>query len=258
MQVSERTARAAVSLTAAVIVVVATAVACADDSDRTPTAVRPDRLTAVSAAGAGTVLPGGGLTGSVTIADPDPTTRRVAEVAFGPATSDACSRTGLSLAPTLAPTPEHALEVPGGGTAVLGWTAYMDGNGDHACQGTALISAVALDEGDAGTVTLLVGRLQPPPPPAGGLTTSSRAAVRWSPSTAAAPGWVLERTVAGTADWQPACGSSAQRPLRTLSCTDTGLSRSTAYQYRVTFRTGHWHSTSRPSTPVVTRARPSA
>jgi hypothetical protein len=247
-----------VALSAAVVVVAATAVAHSESSDRTATAVLPDRLTARSASGAGTVLPGGALTGSVRITNPGPTTRRVEEVTFGPATSDACSRTGLSLGPTLAPTPEAPLEVPAGGAAVLGWAAYMDGTGDNACQGATLTSDVLLDGERAGTVTVTAGTLEQPPAPTGGLTTSTRAAVRWSPSTAAVPGWVVERARAGTDDWQPACGSSAARPVRAVSCTDTGLTRSTSYAYRVTLRTGHWRVTSRPSEPVTTQERPSA
>jgi len=196
------------------------------------------------------------VTGSLLVTNPGREALRATAVTFAPpsASTAGCRATGAVLAPTL----DVPLDVPALGTAVLGWTAYMDGSGDHACQGATLASAVTLDGRPAGTLTLTAGTLQQPPAPTGGLTTSSRAAVHWSASSAAAPGWVLERAVAGTDGWQPACDSSASRPLRRLSCTDTGLSRSTAYVYRVTLRTGHWHATSRPSGPVTTQLRPSA
>lgn len=258
---SQRTVRAAVGLAAVAVVLTATAVARADGGERPQAATTdPERLTVTSTVegGAGTVQPGGAVTGSLTITNPGTTLRRVTDVAFAPATSDACARTGLSLAPTVAPTPEAPLEVPAGGTAALGWTAYMDGSGEQACQGSRLTSTVTLDGEPAGSVALAAGALTQPPAPRGGLTTSTRAAVHWDASTAADPGWVVERAVAGTGDWQPACGSSAARPVRALACTDTGLRRSTAYTYRVTLRTGHWHMTSRPGAPVTTQERPSA
>jgi hypothetical protein len=213
-------------------------------------------LTVTSTAGPGSVQPGGTLTGSIEVANEGSQLRRLADVVFAAPTSDACDRTGLVLAPTVPPTPESPLEVPAGGRATLGWTAYMDGEGDQACQGATLTSDVVLDGEPAGTVTLTAGTLEQPPAPTGGLTTSTRAAVHWSASTAADPGWVVERAVAGTADWRPACGSSTAGPVRALACTDTGLTTGTAYLYRVTLRTGHWHATSRPSRPVTTQRRP--
>ncbi len=254
---SERTVRAAVGLAAAAIALTATAIARPDAGERRATIEEPERLAVTSSADVVGLQPGGAATGSIFIANAGSQPRQVTDVVFAAPTSDACDRTGLALAATFAPTPESPLEVPAGGTAVLGWTAYMDGDGEDACQGARLTSAVVLDGEVAGTVTLTAGELAQPPAPTGGLTTSTRAAVRWSASTAAAAGWVLERAVAGTDDWQPACGSSAQRPIRTLSCTDTGLRKSTAYVYRVTLRSGHWQATSRPSRPVRTQDRPS-
>ena len=203
------------------------------------------------------MLPGRSVTGSVLLVNGGGRPVRVDDVTFAAPTSDACAAPGVSLAPTLPPTPDSPLEVPAGGTATVDWTAYMDGTSEHTCQGATITSTVVLDGEQAGTVTLSAGALEPPPAPTGGLTTSTRAAVHWSPSTAADPGWVVERAAAGTDGWQPACGSSAARPVRGLSCTDTGLTRSTAYVYRVTLRTGHWRVTSRPSRPVTTQARPS-
>ena len=255
---SQRTVRAAVGVAAVAVALTATAVARADFDQPAAATRAPDRLTVTSLAGVDTVQPGGAVTGSLEITNDGPAPRRISEVVLGTATSDACARTGLSLAPTVAPTPESPLEVPAGGTAVLGWAGYMDGDGDHECQGATLTSEVVLDGEPAGTITLTAGALGQPSAPTGGLTTSTRAAVHWSASTAAAPGWVLERTVAGTDDWRPACGSSTQRPLRTPACTDTGLVKATSYLYRVTLRTGHWHMTSRPSAPVTTQERPSA
>lgn len=205
-----------------------------------------------------TLLPGRTVTGAVLLTNRQRRPVEVADVAFRTPTSDACPRPGVSLAATLPPTPESALEVPAGGTSSIAWTAYMDGDSDDACQGATLTSVVSLDGEPAGTVTLTAGQLEPPPAPTGGLTTSTRAAVLWSPSSAADPGWVVERAVAGTAEWEPACDSSAERSIRALSCTDTSLTASTAYVYRVTLRTGRWQVTSRPSTPITTQARPSA
>jgi hypothetical protein len=255
--VSQRTVGAVVALAAAAVALTATAVASADGGER-PVADQPQRLTVTSTVDGGPVQPGGAVTGTLTITSTRSTPERIADVAFAAATSDACARTGLALAPTVAPTPEAPLLVPAGGVATLSWTAYTDGESDHACQGATLTSEVLLDGEPAGSVAFTAAVLDQPLPPTGGLTTSTRAAVHWSASTAADPGWVVERTVAGTDDWQPACGSSAQRPVRALACTDTGLTASTAYAYRVTLRTGHWHMTSRPGAPVTTQDRPSA
>lgn len=254
---SQRSCGAVVGLAAVAVALTATAVVRADSRER-PAAERPERLTVVSAPARGTVSPGGAVTGTLVITNETPTAREVTDVAFAAASADTCAPTGLALAPTVPATPETPLEIPANGTTVLGWTAYLDGDADAACQGATFTSTVTIDGEPAGTVTVAAGRLQPPEAPTGGLTTSTRAAVRWSASTATDPAWVLERAVAGTDDWQPACGSSAARPLRALSCTDTGLTRSTAYTYRVTLRTGRWHATSRPSEPVTTQERPSA
>ena len=250
---SRRTTSAVVGLAAVAVALTATAVARADGV-RSPAPAAVPTLTVTSLADVPTVRPGGAVTGSLEVSNDGTMPRLVSQVDFAAPTSDACSRTGLSLAPTLT----APLEVPAGGSAVVGWAGYMDGEGEQACQGATLTSRVSLDGEPAGTVTLVAGALEQPPAPVGGLTTGTRAAVRWSTSTAAAPGWVLERTVAGTDAWQPACGSSAARPLRTTACTDTGLGTATTYRYRVTLRTGHWHLTSRPSAPVTTQERPSA
>jgi hypothetical protein len=209
------------------------------------------------APGTGALLPGRSVTGSVLLVNRQARPVQVGDVVFTAPTTDACASPGVSLAPTLPPTPESPLEVPAGGTATVEWTAFMDGTSEHACQDASLTSTVLLDGERAGSLRLTAGALEVPPAPTGGLTTSTRAAVRWSPSTAADPGWVVERASAGTDDWRPACGSSAARPVRVLSCTDTGLTGSTAYVYRLTLRSGHWHTTSRPSRPVTTQARPS-
>lgn len=224
-------------------------------SSSRPTAVAPAPLGATGTPPGDALHPGTAVTGVVRITSG--TTRQVEQVSFGAVTSDGCAATGVALAPTSLPTPEFPLEVPAGGTAGVEYAAYMDGEGEHACQGTVLTSAVLLDGEPAGSVTVLAGTLTQPPAPVGGQTTSTRAAVRWSPSTAAHPGWVVERARAGTDDWQPACDSSPARPVRALSCTDTGLAASTSYAYRVTLRTGHWRATSRRSAPVLTQDRPS-
>ena len=229
-----------------------------DDASRQAAPTAPPPLEVESPPGSEALLPGRSVAGSVVLVNRQARPVQIDDVTFAAATSDACTTTGVSLAPTLPPTPESPLEVPAGSTTTVDWTAYMDGSSEQRCQGATITSTVLLDGEGAGTVTLTAGTLEQPPAPTGGLTTSTRAAVHWSPSTAADPGWVVERAVAGTDDWQPACGSSAARPVRALSCTDSGLTGSTAYVYRVTLRTGHWHTTSRPSRPVTTQARPSA
>lgn len=250
----QRTVSAVVGGAAVAVALTATAIARADSGQTAPQQEPPLVVTGLT--DDRPVQPGSASTGRLTIVNDGRAPRLISAVELGVAESDACGRTGLSLAPTTPPTPESPLHVPTGGSATLEWTAYMDGDGDHACQGSTLTSQVLLDGEPAGTVTLAAATLEQPPPPTGGLTTSTRAAVHWSASTAADPGWVVERAVAGTDDWQPACGSSAQRPVRALACTDTGLTSSTAYAYRVTLRTGHWHMTSHPSAPVRTQDRP--
>lgn len=254
----ERTAVVLVGIVAAVFAAgVATVTRVESDGPRpaAAAAVEPLRATGGSE---DAVQPGGSVTGVLRITNRASSPRSVSEVVFGPVTSAQCDTTGLVLSPTFPPTPESPLEVPARGEATLELTGYMDGNGDHACQGADLTSEVSLDGEAAGEVSVTAGTLERPPAPTGGLTTGTRAAVRWSASSAAAPGWVLERAVAGTGAWQPACGSSTAAPLRTLACTDTGLTKSTSYVYRLTLRTGHWHATSLPSAPVRTQARPSA
>jgi hypothetical protein len=243
--------------TAALGVVTAGAVVVDSGGEQRATAVAPARLAATSSVATAPLHPGAVVTGVLEVENLASEPARLGDVVLASATSDACTTTGVALAPTIPPTPEAPLEVPAEGTATLEWTAYMDGTGDDACQGATLTSQVLLDGTPAGTVTLTAGTLDQPPAPVGGLTTSTRAAVHWSASTAADPGWVVERAVAGTDDWQPACGSSPARPVRTLTCTDTGLTGGTAYVYRVTLRTGHWHMTSRPSAPVTTQDRSS-
>lgn len=254
-----RPAAARVTVAAAALAVVGTGLLVAQGGgERSAAVAAPARLTVTGAPATAVLQPGTGATGVLRIDNPRAQPVRLPDVVLTPPTSERCDAPGVVLAPTVPPTPEAPLEVPAEGSTSVEWTAYMDGTGDHACQGATLTSRVVLDGVDAGTVTVVAGELAPPPAPTGGLTTSTRAAVRWAASTAADPGWVVERAVAGTDDWTAACGSAPARPVRALSCTDTGLTRSTAYVYRVTLRTGHWHATSRPSGPVTTQERPSA
>ncbi len=248
---SQRTLRTVIGLAGAGVAVTATAIAGADGAAR-PAAVQPARASVLSTSD-DVLLPGGAVTGTLLITGTGSRSRRITDLVLAAPTSDACGSPGVVLAPTTTVTPETPLEVRPGSTAAIEWTAYMDGEGEQACQGAELTSRVLLDGEPAGTVTLTAGTLPVPPSPIGGATTGTRAAVRWSASTAAGPGWVLERAVAGTDDWQPACGSSPARPVRALACTDTGLTPATAYVYRVTLRTGHWRTTSRPGAPVRTQ-----
>jgi hypothetical protein len=255
--VGERTGVVLVGLVAAGVALAATTVTRVERDGATAAAAAPEPLTATGAA-SDTVHPGSAVTGVLRITNRTSQPQRVSEVAFGSVTAASCARTGLVLAATVPPTPDAPLEVPAEGTATLEWSAFMDGTAEQACQGEVLRSEVVLDDEPAGEVTVTAGRLAAPEAPRGGLTTSTRAAVSWGATTAAVPGWVLERAVAGGDDWQPACGSSAARPLREPSCTDTGLAAATDHVYRLTLRSGHWHATSLPSDVVRTQDRPSA
>lgn len=223
-----------------------------DDVASDRPAERAAHLTADSGPAPGLLWPGGSVTGSLLVSNRTGQPRLVTDVRFSPVSTSGCTSTGAVLAPTLT----APLEVPARGSTTLEWTAFMDGTGDSACQGAALTSRVLLDGEPAGTVSITAGTLERPPAPTGGLTTATRAAVHWSASTVAHPGWVVERAPVGTDGWQPACGSSPARPVRALACTDAGLTAGTAYAYRVTLRTGRWRATSRPSEPVTTQARP--
>lgn len=244
-------------LTTSAVLAAATALgvwtAVGHDAPQAATATPAGRLTASGTAPSGTLAPGGALTGTLVLSNPRTAAVEVSDVVLAAPTAPGCAASGVVLAPTLPPTPQSPLAVPGRGATTLEWTAYMDGNGDHACQGATLTSTVTVDGTRAGTVRLPVGRLARPAAPTGGRATSTRAALTWRASAAATPAYVLERAPVGTDAWVPACDSSPERPLWTPSCTDTGLTPGTSYRYRLTVRTGHWRATSLPSGPVTTK-----
>jgi hypothetical protein len=243
------TVKTSVVLPSVALGVLAAAALVDGGQDQSVMAAAPAPLTASGTAATGALLPGGVLTGSLVLSNSGARALEVTDVVLGRASAPGCAASGVVVTPTVPPTPQSPLDVPARGTTTLEWTAFMDGEGDHACQGARLESEVSVDGENAGTVTVAAGRLERPPAP-----TGSGASVSWDPSPAASPAYVLERARAGTDDWQPACGSSAQRPLWAPSCTDTGLPPDTAHRYRVTVRSGHWRATSRPSEPVQTAA----
>ena len=137
-------------------------------------ALRPVQLPAPDAAGDGVTAPGRAsgpvddrcCPGGVGHRQPARSNRRGTPTAARhddrrsrrPPRPPAGCRTRVARA-TIAADPDAPLEVPAGGTAALEWTAYMDGDGEHACQGATLTSEVLLDGEPAGTVTLVAGTL---------------------------------------------------------------------------------------------------
>ncbi len=257
MTTRSRTRHAALA-TAAVAVGVAASVVLVQDDGGAATVAQGKRASVRQLPVHEVLHPGGIVTGGLVVDNLRAAAMTVRDVVLRPPGSDTCEATGVSLAPTIPPTPESPLEVPAGGSATLEWTAYMDGNGDQACQGATLTSQVLLDGVPAGTITLTAGTLDQPPPPTGGPTTSH------------AGGSALERDRRR----RPGLGRRARRRrhgrlaarLRQLGGTPRPRAElhrhrpgpGTAYAYRVTLRTGHWHMTSRPSTAVRTQDRPAA
>lgn len=219
------------------------------------------RLTAGAGTVAGELSPGGAVTGSLVLTSTGREQVALVSGSFGPATTAAegCSPTSAVFALTVEPSRSTPLRVPaagstGGSTVALGWTAFLDGDAEDACQGARFTSPLTLDGRHAGTATAVARSLSAPGRPVGGLTTRTRAAVRWT----AAPdlptvAYVVERAPEGTTSWTPACRSSAAAPLRTLACTDTGLEPGTAYVYRASSVLGAWRAVGPASRAVTTR-----
>lgn len=222
----------------------------------TPDRPRPGGLTAGPPVVSGELVLGGVVTGSLVVSSTSDRPVPVTAAAFEPATTPTAGCTGSSVvfALTVAPSAATPLVVPAAPDSgvPVGYTAYLTGAAEDACQGATFTSVLRLDGDPVGSARAAAGALPPPGQAQGGQTTPTRAAVRWT----AAPGaraYFLERTPTGTAAWEPACGCSAATPLVTTACTDTGLAPGTAYAYRVTAARGSWRSISRLSTDVTTQ-----
>ena len=218
--------------------------------DDAPTAPQRPRLDVGVTTVEGELLPGGAVTGSLVVSNGADRALRVASARFTPAVTpvDGCAGAVL-FALTVEPSAATPLVLPPGAAAApLGWTAFMAGDAAASCQGARFTSTLVLDGHEVGPATAVAARLPAPGQALGGLTTSSRAAVRWSPAPGV-PAYLLERAPAGTADWEPACGSAL---LASASCTDTGLEPGTAYAYRVTSVRGSWRAVGRLSPEVTT------
>ena len=176
---------------------------------------------------------------------------RVTSARFAPAVTsvDGCAGE-VVFAPTVEPSAAMPLVLPAGSAAApLGWTAFMTGDAVAACQGARFTSTLVLDGHEVGPATAVAGRLPAPGRAVGGLTTPTRAAVRWHPAPGV-PAYLVERSRAGTTDWEPACGAAL---LASASCTDTGLEPATTYAYRVTSVRGTWRAVGRLSPDVTTQ-----
>lgn len=222
--------------------------AAEDDAAAAP---QSPRLTIGAATVEGELLPGGAVTGSLVVRNGTEQALRVRSARFTrPVTPvDGCART-VVFALTVEPSAATPLVLAAGaGAEPLGWTAFMTGDAAAACQGARFTSTLLLDGHPVGPATAVAARLPAPGQALGGLTTSTRAAVQWSP-VPGVPAYLLERAPAGTADWEPACGSAL---LASASCTDTGLEPGTAYAYRATSVRGSWRAVGRLSADVTTK-----
>lgn len=111
-------------------------------------------LTSGTATVNGTLYPGGSSTGSIVISNANPFAVKVTSVAFAAATvtttgTGTCSTTGVTFAPTTAPTTSAPLVVPArsgssNGTVTFAYTATMDNTSSDGCQGAGFSSTVTL------------------------------------------------------------------------------------------------------------------
>lgn len=87
-------------------------------------------------------------------------------------------------------------------------------------------------------------------------TTATSAALSWgaaAPMPSGSVGYLVERAPFGSSSWAAACGGAA---VAATTCTDTGLTASTDYTYRVTSVYATWRQTGAPSGKVTTAAAP--
>lgn len=118
--------------------------------------------------------------------------------------------------------------------AVAAWTASGSANGSAAAT-----------------------QLAAPGAPAASSATTSSLSISWTAATAFASGsigyWV-ERAPFGGSAWANACGTAETTTTAALSCTDSGLSAGTDYQYRVTSVFHAWRKTGATSAKLSTAA----
>lgn len=111
-------------------------------------------LTTSAATVSGTLYPGGSATGSLVVSNANPFPVKVTSATFAAATvstagTGTCTTTGVTFAPTTAPSAGAPLVVPartsnGNGTVTLAYTATMDNTSDNGCQTAGFASTVTL------------------------------------------------------------------------------------------------------------------
>lgn len=94
----------------------------------------------------------------------------------------------------------------------------------------------------------------PGTPLSNGTNTATQIPIKWvagSAGSATVKYWV-ERADFGGSTWSNACGSTEAAPITGTNCTDTGLTQTHDYQYRVTVIDGKWEKTSGTSGKLTT------
>lgn len=118
------------------------------------TAGSANGLTTGTATASGTLYPGGSSTGSIVISNSNPFAVKVTSATFAAATVTTaglgtCGTTGVTFAPTTAPTVAAPLVVPAktsgvNGTVTLAYTATMDNTSETGCQTAVFSGALTL------------------------------------------------------------------------------------------------------------------
>lgn len=115
----------------------------------------------------------------------------------------------------------------------------------------------AWDATGTGTGTASAQSLAAPGTPTAGTTTQTTAPISWTAAAAMPSGTIsywVQRAPFGSSTWSNACSSSEAAPQTALSCTDSGLTAGTEYQYRVTSVYQAWRAISGTSVKVTTAA----
>ena len=112
--------RRSITVATAALAVVATGALVADGGGERPaTAAAPARLTVTGSPASDLLRPGAVVSGVLSVRNAGAEPVRVRDVVLSSPSSEDCGATGVSLAPTIPPTPEAPLLVPADGTATL-------------------------------------------------------------------------------------------------------------------------------------------